>query len=162
MSAANPVRGSPPLMRGTGKPFIFRCFALRITPAHAGNRNKGVYQMELKKDHPRSCGEQSAYTYNALQPQGSPPLMRGTGYKFWYLRFGGGITPAHAGNSAFSIPFLGVRKDHPRSCGEQAPKVVFAQCAWGSPPLMRGTALLIGGRINGKGITPAHAGNRLL
>ena len=50
----------------------------RITPAHAGNRLSVPASTALKRDHPRTCGEQLALVASHATYVGSPPHMRGT------------------------------------------------------------------------------------
>ena len=69
-----------------------------------------------------------------------------------------GITPAHAGKSTLgSVPECWCR-DHPRACGEKAPEGGSLTALLGSPPRMRGKAIV--GEKFGlfARITPAHAG----
>ena len=71
------------------------------------------------------------------------------------------ITPACAGNSFFGQDRLPASEDHPRVCGEQRKSLLCAAAKGGSPPRVRGTALVIPPRWMGYRITPACAGNRL-
>ena len=53
-----PIKGSPPHMRGTEMSSYNAYVPVRITPAHAGNR-EGAEAMDVTiRDHPRTCGEQ--------------------------------------------------------------------------------------------------------
>ena len=146
-------------MRGTGISLGDTLAPMRITPAHAGNSTQNPSFPPSGRDHPRSCGEQLLTIGNPSISRGSPPLMRGTDVKNYGEFRGYGITPAHAGNSRplfVLIPFL---QDHPRSCGEQIGSAEDNLHLWGSPPLMRGTAVYSTGTLELKRITPAHAGN---
>ena len=102
------AEGSPPLMRGTGMFWMTIQAGYRITPAHAGNSLFPFGILLHTRDHPRSCGEQSASSNIHTPSSGSPPLMRGTvltdNQKSGQL----GITPAHAGNSKI----IDCHKDH--------------------------------------------------
>ena len=51
------LEGSPPHMRGKGAGLPCRKVFCRITPAHAGKSLKRAEQGEVKRDHPRTCGE---------------------------------------------------------------------------------------------------------
>ena len=69
------------------------------------------------------------------------------------------ITPACAGNSAFTSESFGGYRDHPRVCGEQA---IWkrGRCTYiGSPPRVRGTARCFAKSWDWTRITPACAGN---
>ena len=91
--------GSPPRMRGKLMLIILFSFKLRITPADAGKTHAGLTATHLTRDHPRGCGENSAFRCYSLLRLGSPPRMRG---KPWislvkWAMFG--ITPADAGKT---------------------------------------------------------------
>ena len=49
-----------------------------------------------------------------------------------------GITPAHAGKSAFLVGVVGDFEDHPRACGEKKSFADEIEMELGSPPRMRG------------------------
>ena len=90
---------------------------------------------------------------------GSPPLARGILCRIQVGEYGGGITPACAGNtdrSKFSCP-LG--RDHPRLRGEYQKHVSIMKTGPGSPPLARGILVDISIQSLHEGITPACAGN---
>ena len=70
--------GSSPRMRGT---LDVECRGQRlhgIIPAHAGNTAVVVNAGELRRDHPRACGEHSATAVPTNRRRGSSPRMRGT------------------------------------------------------------------------------------
>ena len=71
-----------------------------------------------------------------------------------------GITPAHAGKSAFGILGKLACEDHPRACGEKRFCRLDSWPLLGSPPRMRGKAYRAVGHCTRLGITPAHAGKR--
>ena len=71
-----------------------------------------------------------------------------------------GITPAYAGKRTTGYGYGIRREDHPRVCGEKAPKVVELAAKEGSPPRVRGKEgdeLGLGQTIR---ITPAYAEKR--
>ena len=71
------INGSPPHMRGK-EPFAVCLYVYqRITPAHAGKRSGFVVTYQLKKDHPRTCGEKAHFFIWSFLCKGSPPHMRG-------------------------------------------------------------------------------------
>ena len=71
--------GSPPRVRGKGRPAQGGTPATGITPAHAGKRFYAIYDKLASRDHPRACGEK-LYSICAPAPiAGSPPRMRGKG-----------------------------------------------------------------------------------
>ena len=71
------------------------------------------------------------------------------------------ITPAHAGNRADGSLHRCSGQDHPRACGEQPEGVTGIGYGAGSPPRMRGTALVRLSLALPMRITPAHAGNSI-
>ena len=84
-------------MRGKDLPFQVTNHTFGITPAHAGKRDMSELCQELKKDHPRACGEKERDEHPDCVFKGSPPRMRG---KAAQIRDAVGrlrITPAHAG-----------------------------------------------------------------
>ena len=106
-------------MRGTDTEIENAILSLRITPAHAGNSISFATISFCKKDHPRTCGEQSRKWRYAVCIKGSPPHMRGTELYYQKKEKMEGITPAHAGNSFHVTYCSSVCRDHPRTCGEQ-------------------------------------------
>ena len=69
-----------------------------------------------------------------------------------------GITPAHAGKTMAAAEMCGVRRDHPRACGENRIEEINGMARVGSPPRMRGKHSLSCTKSPKRGITPAHAG----
>ena len=146
-------------MRGTGRLGTIFFALIGITPAHAGNSGRRGRADAVNRDHPRACGEQAFVLLRSKNQLGSPPRMRGTVLRPGNVCVTCRITPAHAGNSAATGSWCRYLRDHPRACGEQYPLFDFTVVLVGSPPRMRGTALIFDG-IKGKlRITPAHAGN---
>ena len=131
--------GSPPLARGTAYLVSIISSAVRITPACAGNSCRMRVSFSASRDHPRLRGEQITAQEYGRHVMGSPPLARGTGKSCGRARCAKGITPACAGNSAYTAGKMALGTDHPRLRGEQA---VFLRINYpdeGSPPLARGT-----------------------
>ena len=73
--------------------------AIGITPAYAGKSEIFELSHNLKKDHPRLCGEK-----HNLFPQN---------------RINHRITPAYAGKSLLWLEQPVAFQDHPRLCGEK-------------------------------------------
>ena len=132
----------------------------RITPACAGKRIILHRDDAPSRDHPRVCGEKDNKKPAAPCSGGSPPRVRGKGDKLDKTFDEARITPACAGKSR--KPSLRQRKrwDHPRVCGEKDPINDDADDLPGSPPRVRGKAVLILDDVPGVGITPACAGKR--
>ena len=68
------------------------------------------------------------------------------------------VSPAYAGKSRECARGLTRARNHPRVCGEKSGLPVSVPTRMGSPPRMRGKALLTECRSAGVGITPAYAG----
>ena len=129
-----------------------------ITPAYAGKSYARVHGYRIEGDHPRVCGEKHREGAHSPVRWGSPPRMRGKVTKYVCKPQGVGITPAYAGKSAQEEMQMGVKRDHPRVCGEKRLVKRRARCLGGSPPRMRGKACRLGGTRITPGITPAYAG----
>ena len=129
-----------------------------ITPAYAG-KSLGCWRPRAaQRDHPRVCGEKYALPLKSARVIGSPPRMRGKAAGVFVLCPVCRITPAYAGKSLKADIKVGVKRDHPRVCGEKRPSTSAVGTFPGSPPRMRGKVLkqLIVDSVDG--ITPAYAG----
>ena len=72
-----PVRGSPPRVRGKAALSGSRSQDGRITPACAGKRQTRVVAPVQVEDHPRVCGEKRKTCATSFASAGSPPRVRG-------------------------------------------------------------------------------------
>ena len=72
--------GSPPHVRGKAIVSSWFSSAIGITPACAGKRNGDIDYTEVKKDHPRMCGEKAEAVLRKEKAVGSPPHVRGKAY----------------------------------------------------------------------------------
>ena len=71
------------------------------------------------------------------------------------------ITPAYAGKRhVCNAPCKGMG-DHPRVCGEKDAEMAVLSQEMGSPPRMRGKAVMPSTRMSAARITPAYAGKSL-
>ena len=156
------MQGSPPHMRGKGSRSRPGQRSDRITPAHAGKRIAQASSFGGGRDHPRTCGEKSPARSRCCCRWGSPPHMRGKERGQCAAARGEGITPAHAGKSTCTQTHPARTRDHPRTCGEKKGEAVMRSTVRGSPPHMRGKVPAEEIVIIFRGITPAHAGKRLL
>ena len=84
--------------------------------------------------------------------------MRGKGDSADGENFESGITPAHAGKSPLCYTYFSRSWDHPRACGEKAPRKLIGVVSLGSPPRMRGKESATQTLYGITRITPAHAG----
>ena len=130
-----------------------------IIPAHAGNTKGCNHICGQRRDHPRACGEHELQPLYDGRNSGSSPRMRGTQSFSFCPCVGGGIIPAHAGNTLGCSPCHSVSRDHPRACGEHNVRSSYPRAVMGSSPRMRGTLVNCVHVILGTGIIPAHAGN---
>ena len=159
MYVAN-LLGSPPRVRGTAGHPPWYGYAVRITPARAGNSPSVCPAHTGCWDHPRACGEQSGGRRRIVRQAGSPPRVRGTEGQGGHLRARHGITPARAGNRGSTQTSESGGGDHPRACGEQGNVYYRLENGEGSPPRVRGTGSCPYSLPACFGITPARAGNR--
>ena len=145
-------------MRGkvTGLDSVLANFG--ITPAYAGKRLLFSRAELAAEDHPRLCGEKRAFSGLNCVELGSPPPMRGKVTRTVGNGLQHRITPAYAGKSHCFFIVAGDDGDHPRLCGEKRGNRMLARQAGGSPPPMRGKALLVYHKSFDDRITPAYAG----
>ena len=114
--------GSPPPMRGKGKPILSVCCRVGITPAYAGKSKPAEIKSNVFGDHPRLCGEKLTVAIYSHLFSGSPPPMRGKAPPMFSMLFVIRITPAYAGKSACQNQTGQKIEDHPRLCGEKHSK----------------------------------------
>ena len=149
-------------MRGKGGLAGGRTVEHGITPAYAGKRARPKTPPLTPRDHPRMCGEKPADYVGYKLAKGSPPHVRGKVLYDDIELKNRGITPACAGKSTGMVIEAVRKEDHPRMCGEKNIWVVDAITSTGSPPHVRGKALLNSSKNLFSRITPACAGKRLL
>ena len=152
------VRGSPPRVRGKVPSFILRLNSSRITPACAGKRPRFLWQPGRLWDHPRVCGEKPRFCGQADLVRGSPPRVRGKGWRTVAEALMIGITPACAGKSRLQGSNLQLPGDHPRVCGEKGNANLSSNGQLGSPPRVRGKGYQVSTQTSRARITPACAG----
>ena len=152
--------GSPPHVRGKAVYKDIKRAAAGITPACAGKSIPGRSPLSTPGDHPRMCGEKATFRAAAKAAAGSPPHVRGKvngrHTPLMIMR----ITPACAGKREFCRCRPGWRWDHPRMCGEKAVLFYADHPVEGSPPHVRGKAMVGAQLFYDLRITPACAGKR--
>ena len=158
LTTINEGEGSPPRMRGKGVVPCIQRRLIGITPAYAGKSIAVRSFYRFPRDHPRVCGEKYRQNRLCLCSWGSPPRMRGKDSQGCKGGKPAGITPAYAGKSNPDYAHTAQAGDHPRVCGEKANPLPANQRAAGSPPRMRGKAIIISPFSVSDGITPAYAG----
>ena len=125
-------------MRGKAIPNAHPTAENRITPAYAGKSMNKQKPDIRQQDHPRLCGEKRKRLASRQLDAGSPPPMRGKGYRRGSADPVLGITPAYAGKSCVSYEYgFKIR---------------------GSPPPMRGKVFGCLWLGKTRRITPAYAG----
>ena len=154
--------GSPPHTRGKGFLDFLHLFVDRITPAHAGKSCKSVISISSQKDHPRTRGEKLMIWAIFGKIEGSPPHTRGKAFGAWWGLATDRITPAHAGKRPEVTDVHGTYGDHPRTRGEKRITPAHRLQKSGSPPHTRGKVPSDVSTFWKQGITPAHAGKRLV
>ena len=112
------IAGSSPLTRGKQGVAVGAARIKRLIPAHAGKTAAGRRGQADQRAHPRSRGENDAYTQEAPPPAGSSPLTRGKHHADRRADRAGGLIPAHAGKTACSTRLMHSTRAHPRSRGE--------------------------------------------
>ena len=150
--------GSPPRVRGKAGFRLIFAKGFGITPACAGKRASSLRFLCPLSDHPRVCGEKLCQWAPITSRGGSPPRVRGKvplnccGYP------SSRITPACAGKSPSEHTSKSGMRDHPRVCGEKTLLDNRRFLHRGSPPRVRGKAVLGSFLQMVLGITPACAG----
>ena len=113
------VGGSSPRVRGKAPESAWEAITARIIPAGAGKRRPREILPSNYQDHPRGCGEKPCGGSGRGLPWGSSPRVRGKVASNVRVSGVGGIIPAGAGKSAHARAAGGLRRDHPRGCGEK-------------------------------------------
>ena len=138
-----PDRGSAPHMRGILKLAGLTSESGGISPAHAGNTDSSWPLVWSAADQPRTCGEYGHPPGRGRRGWGSAPHMRGIQHSGQVVVLGGGISPAHAGNTAHVLFHVQRTWDQPRTCGEYPVKPPPRPTASGSAPHMRGIPAML-------------------
>ena len=152
--------GSPPRMRGKGPGPSVRHVQHRITPAYAGKSSELMQKFGMSGDHPRVCREKAQHRATGCSAAGSPPRMRGKATQIFRNLHCFGITPAYAGKRFLWFLPAVRRWDHPRVYGEKGVEDVQDSPNLGSPPRVRGKAMVCFFGLVSSRITPAYAGKR--
>ena len=139
---SNDEVGSPPRMRGKVTTFFAIVAIVGITPAYAGKSTPLLLPKTFCRDHPRVCGEKLRKEEARETGLGSPPRMRGKVYMRCCACLPPRITPAYAGKSISDAQRGCSGRDHPRVCGEKQVRALQAAHSIGSPPRMRGKAIV--------------------
>ena len=130
-----------------------------IIPAYAGSTERNTLNRLRMADHPRVCGEHSAFFSHSLHHAGSSPRMRGARVLSVHAAGGVRIIPAYAGSTEDLGATGAARGDHPRVCGEHVPLPRRAGLSGGSSPRMRGARSRPCTKSMPARIIPAYAGS---
>ena len=95
------VSGSSPLTRGKHRPSRALRSRRRLIPAHAGKTGSRDNRPHHRPAHPRSRGENRAFTRPTMPAAGSSPLTRGKHGAVAVRAAAGRLIPAHAGKTTF-------------------------------------------------------------
>ena len=150
--------GSPPHLRGKQRSRGPTSPLPRITPAPAGKTPSPQDIQCRTPDHPRTCGENLAFSSRSVCAFGSPPHLRGKPARRPHWSPQMRITPAPAGKTDADTTRSVIHADHPRTCGEN---LAVGSIRWfwgGSPPHLRGKRSSGGADRRAARITPAPAG----
>ena len=104
------------------------------------------------------CGEKIWFSSVCVHSSGSPPRVRGKACSSLSIISLYGITPACAGKRTQGGIISMQDEDHPRVCGEKDQTKYQLTRGQGSPPRMRGKAVIAAGTRRAVRITPAYAG----
>ena len=132
----------PPLTRERRRLWFSKARKYGITPAHAGKTRCFFLGDFENQDHPRLRGKDLHCKGRSSFHWGSPPLTRERLYGILHRIAVLGITPAHAGTTIYNLDIPDLKRDHPRSRGNDRVKRIFRQPIVGSPPLTRERHLL--------------------
>ena len=151
-------RGSSPLTRGKPACAVRCARCIGLIPAHAGKTSSRRGVLVRAAAHPRSRGENSAWSQCYLFVPGSSPLTRGkpdiAERRSNLLR----LIPAHAGKTRPAMARPPPNTAHPRSRGENPVRSRMLAATSGSSPLTRGKRFRPSACRSFRRLIPAHAG----
>ena len=154
----SPDPGSSPLTRGKRIPRAYGQNRPGLIPAHAGKTSDSLSAGRMPTAHPRSRGENYNDAPHALAVEGSSPLTRGKLHVRDREPGNRRLIPAHAGKTRHPRRGGLSGSAHPRSRGENLPRLIDRSGHTGSSPLTRGKPPLRPGGPVRDGLIPAHAG----
>ena len=152
------LTGTSPRMRGKqrGAYGCFRC--TRNIPAYAG-KTVCVNSVTITfPEHPRVCGENSAFTAWFCPRNGTSPRMRGKPRPVMWCVSQARNIPAYAGKTDGLRISYRPASEHPRVCGENEVSKAYMLFMQGTSPRMRGKRFLVPSATVGARNIPAYAG----
>ncbi len=135
--------------------------ALGLIPTHAGKTMRRRHTLRSRRDHPRSRGENFVIEIVSMRTPGSSPLMRGKHGHVSNWQNPHGLIPTHAGKTLARAARSRQRGAHPRSHGENQPRVRRHTPPPGSSPLTRGKPQDVWIERLQERLIPTHAGKTI-
>ena len=135
------MEGSSPRTRGARATAMDGNARSGIIPAYAGSTLHRVRVGYAEGDHPRVRGEHNFSATLSSFLTGSSPRTRGAPTHAQDRCVHGGIIPAYAGSTKWTLPYITRSGDHPRVRGEHLLIVDVAPHVHGSSPRTRGAHL---------------------
>ena len=155
----NGVKGSSPHVRGALERVVDGAHGVGIIPACAGSTVVRCGHINIRRDHPRMCGEHLVRFRTCAPSAGSSPHVRGALVGSLRVRQLLGIIPACAGSTVTVCHAEDRNRDHPRMCGEHRTPSRPLTGLSGSSPHVRGARCHGVVRSLSPGIIPACAGS---
>ena len=152
------MRGSSPLVRGSGHRLWSNQASIRFIPARAGIGRRFSSAPGVGAVHPRSCGDRDTPPSREKGQGGSSPLVRGSVTPANPDRAKNRFIPARAGIGRPATSASPLRPVHPRSCGDRTSLSSGSRSNIGSSPLVRGSVLPPFDGLNRTRFIPARAG----
>ena len=150
--------GSSPRVRGKQLDRLARRGLTRLIPACAGKTAPRFAGRRDEWAHPRVCGENYNPDLHICVQPGSSPRVRGKRNSENARDLSRGLIPACAGKTGAMKCLGGVRRAHPRVCGENTNTNKKPAGKIGSSPRVRGKLAISTSEGHGRGLIPACAG----
>ena len=152
-------KGSSPHARGAPSGGEGAVAVDGIIPACAGSTSPFLFDISVRRDHPRMRGEHSCPGKTITCKTGSSPHARGAQGTKNVPRRVAGIIPACAGSTDQAAEAWEGEGDHPRMRGEHSACQKLRRLSWGSSPHARGALTKNFCLCTKQGIIPACAGS---
>ena len=133
-----------------------------LIPARAGKTRTCSSGNAGSAAHPRACGENIQGFIDGIKNMGSSPRVRGKLVLAHRVRRAHGLIPARAGKTGFVGTGRGIRRAHPRACGENVRGGAELRVPTGSSPRVRGKRMVKRFNVRLRRLIPARAGKTAL
>ena len=130
--------GSSPRVRGKPDRVHVHSGGCGLIPACAGKTSCSIPPSSVHRAHPRVCGENRLLHVLSGLCDGSSPRVRGKHVSGLGEQAAGGLIPACAGKTFYSMINRAAFGAHPRVCGENSWFSFTWVWWWGSSPRVRG------------------------